>query len=60
MCHPTDHIYMYAGSGEHIDFHVKNIAQAKVSTKPMPSRCNAVKRKQTMDEDQKAYILIGN
>jgi len=38
-CHHVDHVYMYGGIDENTDFHVKHIAQTKISFKHTSNTC---------------------
>ena len=49
---PCDHVYMYGGSYENIDFHVKHIAK----TNSLVWRCD--KSEKTMNVHEKNYIVI--
>lgn len=60
-CHHVDHVYMYGGSDENTDFHVKHIAQTKISFKHTSNTCGcSLWSETTMDADEKVYRVIIN
>jgi hypothetical protein len=61
VCHHSHNIYMYVGSNYHICFHIKHIAQAKVSSKHISNtHGGAMLRVKTMNGGGKLYRVIGN
>jgi Holliday junction resolvase len=54
----ADHIYMDAKNVEHVNFHVKHIAEAYVSAKHMSDTWRLNAKGKIMNKDRKVYKII--